>query len=135
MWIDVICLFLNRKKINVQLFDESIRKIHGDSMSITEITSKPDDLDFENFRDPDDTTSSTLVIPEEDHVDATGKLVYNKPFTEKIIHTEILLPQYEITSSKVKGWTKDISGKVVGNFDSNPLLNSIFMMWNSPLEW
>ena len=47
-------------------------------------------------------------------------------FTDMLIHGKILLPQGEnVQSTKVQGGTKDNDENIVGNFDSNPILNTI----------
>ena len=49
-----------------------------------------------------------------------------KPFSDLLIHTEVLLPQGEnVKSAKVKGLTKDVNGDIIGTLDDNLLLNSI----------
>ena len=73
-------------------FDESIWKIHGDSISIPETPSKHEWLDFEDFGNPKDNVNSPNIMSAEDPVDSTGKAVYNKPFTDNLIHAEIFLP-------------------------------------------
>ena len=58
-------------------------------------------------------------------MDATGKSIYSKPFTEMLIHAEVLLPQGEnVQSVKVQRRTKDDDGNIVGIFDSNSILNT-----------
>ena len=104
-------------------FDEAIIKIHGDSMSLPEHPAIPDDDDSDELLDEE---GEPIIIPEEDPVDATGKAVYEKPFTDMLIHAEVLLPQGEnLQSAKVQGRSKDLDGNAIGSFDDNPLLNSI----------
>ena len=68
-----------------------------------------------------------IEVPLEDPVDSAGRVVYDKPFTDHLIHAEVLLPQgEEIQSAKVQGRSKDIHGNSIGTFlDSNPILTSI----------
>ena len=104
-------------------FDEAIIKIHGDSMSLPEHPAIPDDDDSDELLDEE---GEPIIIPEEDPVDATGKAVFEKPFTDMLIHAEVLLPQGEnLQSAKVQGRSKDLDGNAIGSFDDNPLLNSI----------
>ena len=105
-------------------FDEAIFEIHGDSMSLPKPTVKPEDSHLSDFYS--DVDEDTTDIPEDDPVDAAGQAVFEKPFSDLLIHAEVLLPQREnVKSAKVKGRTKDINGDIIGTFDDNPLLNSI----------
>ena len=104
-------------------FDEGILKKFGDSMSLP----KPDDTEL---LPPSDFTideeDEPPLIPDEDPVDATGKAVYEQPFTDMLIHAEVLLPQgEEMKSGKVIGRSKDNTGATYGTYNENPLLNSI----------
>ena len=75
--------------------------------------SSPDYADFLE----EDEGEEPPVIPEEDPVDATGKAVYEQPFTDLLIYAEVLLPQGDnIESAKVIGRSKDSSGKVLGEY-------------------
>jgi len=108
-------------------FDEAIRILHGDSMSLLVQPVVPDDTDLSDFiTDEDGEHDEPIVIPEEDPVDATGKAIFEKPFTDMLIHAEVLLPQGEnMQSAKVQGRSKDLDGNTIGSFANNPLLNSI----------
>ena len=58
-------------------------------------------------------------------MDATGKAIYEKIFTDILIHAEVILPQGEnVQSAKAQGRTKDDDGNIVGIFDSKPILNT-----------
>jgi len=104
-------------------FDDAISKIHGDSMSLLVHPVIPDDDDSDELLDEE---GEPIIIPEEDPIDATGKAVFEKPFTDMLIHAEVLLPQGEnLQFAKVQGRSKDLDGNAIGSFDDNPLLNSI----------
>ena len=48
------------------------------------------------------------VIPEDDPVDATGKAVYDQPFSDMLLNVEVLLPQgEEIKAAKYICRSKD----------------------------
>ena len=104
-------------------FDDAIALKLGTSMSLP--SKEPDlDLDEADLLQEDDEAPSELPIV--DPVDASGKAVYDKPFTDYLIHAEVLLPQGEgFQSAKVKGRAKDADGNTIGTFDNNPILNSI----------
>jgi hypothetical protein len=106
-------------------FDEAIKVILGDSMFNADPPVPPSDLTMQDLL-ADDDEEVPIELPEEDPVDAGGRAVLDKPFTDLLIHAEVLLPQGEdIKSAKVKGRSKDKSGSTIGSYDPNPLLNSI----------
>ena len=67
-------------------FDDSIKNIHGDSMSFQEKTPYPD---CTNFSDLDDEDEYPFEIPYCDPVEATGKAIYENPFTNMLIHAKL----------------------------------------------
>ena len=76
--------------------------------------------------DLDDEDEDPVKIPDDYPVDSTGKAICENPFTDTMIHSKVILPWGEnIQSAKVLGITKDDDGNIIGNFDSNPILNSI----------
>ena len=105
-------------------FDEAIRAKLGDSLSLPVVPPPHEDFDEADLlQDHDDVP---IEVPIVDPVDASGRAVYNKPFTDYLIHAEVLLPQGEkLQSEKVKGRAKDYDGNSIGTFDINPILNSI----------
>ena len=120
-------LYSPTEKEKRRIFDEAIRSKHGDSTSyIVAETEEPKPVfDVEDFLCDEDLAQPEKQ-PEEDPVDATGRAINEKPFSDYLIHAEVLLPQgEEMKSAKVVGRSKDSEGKVLGEFDANPLLNSI----------
>jgi hypothetical protein len=106
-------------------FDESIKLKLGDSITNVIPAVQPDDLDLADLMGESD-EDAQADLPEEDPVDNSGRAVLDKPFTDLLIHAEVLLPQGEdLQSAKVKGRSKDASGSTIGSYDPNPLLNSI----------
>jgi len=74
-------------------FDDAIRTLHGNSMSLLDKPDVPDDSEMSDYMtDEDGEHDEVIMIPEEDPVDATGKAVFEKPFTDMLIHAEVLLP-------------------------------------------
>ena len=106
-------------------FDEAIRIKLGDSITNVKPDVSPDDLDLTDLISEND-EEAPIALPEEDPVDATGQAVLDKPFTDLLIHAEVLLPQGEdLQSAKVKRRSKDNDGTTIGTYDPNPILNSI----------
>ena len=105
-------------------FDKAIRDKFGDSMSLP---IQPDPITASPIEDfVVDEEDEPILMPEEDPVDIHGRAVFEQPFTDSLIHAEVLLPQGEATKSgKVIGRTVDDSGQTIGQFNENPLLNSI----------
>ena len=92
-------------------FDNAIKIKLGDSLTAVEDPTKPDiDDEIDELMDEDD---ESVIIPEEDPVDHTGKTVYEQPFTDMLISAEVLLPhQDKMTKAKVFGRSRDDDGKV-----------------------
>ena len=108
-------------------FDDAIFSKFCNSMTPCSTLTSTDDFTEENLRQEHD--DMPVEIPLEDPVDASGRAVYEKPFTDYLIHAEVLLPQGEaFQSAKVKRRSKDLHGNVIGTFDVNPILNSIVCM-------
>ena len=74
----------------------------------------------------DDKAAEIIHILDEDTVDETGKGVFETPFTELIIHANVVLPRgEELHSGKVTGQTKYLDVNLIKTYDQNPLLNSM----------
>ena len=108
----------------MKAFGDVILSKFGNSMSLPSAPPPADEFTEEHLLQEHD--DIPVEIPLEDPVDASGRAVYEKPFTDYLIHAEVLLPQGEgIQSAKVKGRSRDLNGNVIGTFDTNPILNSI----------
>ena len=104
-------------------FDKAIVVKLGTSMSLP---SKEPPLDLSESDLLQEDNNNPIKVPVEDPVDAAGKALYDKPFTDYLIHAEVLMPQEEeLQVAKVKDRTKDADGNTIGTNDSNPILNSI----------
>ena len=113
----------NSEKLMRKYFDDSIKKIHDDSMSLTDKTPEPN---YMSLSDIDDEDEYPVDIPYDDPVDATSKAIYDNPFTDIMVHAKVNSPQGEsVQFDKVQGITKEDDGNIFGTFDSNPILNSI----------
>ena len=114
-------------------FNSAIKAKLGDSFSPPNIQKRPrtesknvvsdseDDFDpYFGVVEPED------PIPEADCVDAAGKPLLQQSYTDTLIHSEVLLPHGEdLQMAKVLGRTLDKQGRVIGNPNDNPLLNTL----------
>jgi hypothetical protein len=73
-----------------------------------------------------DKSEVPLDIPEADFVETTGKSLLQQSFTDTLINTEVLL-QAGDSAAIAKAMQRFVGddGKVVGNYDLNPLLNTM----------
>ena len=76
-----------------ETFDALIYRKYYDSITIAptvkpEYADSADDLQY-------DEDEEAPIIPDDDPVDATGKAVYEQPFTDMLLNAEVLLPQGE----------------------------------------
>ena len=111
-----------------ETFDALIERRLGSSIkppNATRGTPSNDDLDaYEEYYDDDE---NQRIIPDiEDAVDANGRLLDQQPAYDKLINSEVQLQQGEsIAVGTVKRRALGPDGHVVGNYDDNPIMNSI----------
>ena len=108
-------------------FDREIKQRLGDSIHIVQPVKPEADQDplaeFQNCDDDEEPPPPEVL---EDPVDATGQAVYEQPFTDILLNTEVLLPQgEEMKRAKVTRRSKDQDGDLIGTYDANPLLNTM----------
>ena len=90
-------------------------------MSVPEPVGKPSYIYLSDFLY--DEAAELVHTIYEDHVDNTGKAVFETPFINLLVHSEVMLPHgEELQSGKVKGWTKYLNGNLIITYDHNPLL-------------
>ena len=93
-------------------------------MSVPEPVGKPSYIYLSDFLY--DEAAELVHTIYEDHVDNTGKAVFETPFINLLIHAEVMLPHgEELHSSKVKGQTKDLNENLIRIYNQNPLLASM----------
>ena len=91
-------------------------------MSLPKKTPDPDSMSFSEIDDED---KDPVEIQNDNPVDATSQAIFENPFTEMMIHVEVLLNHgYNVQSSKVQWRTKDNDKNIFGTFDSNQNLNT-----------
>jgi hypothetical protein len=98
----------------------------GNSISLPQAPLPDSHEDLWDSEPYSDKSEVPLDIPEADFVDATGKSLLQHSFTDTLINTEVLLQAGNSAAiAKVMQRCVDDEGKVVGNYDSNPLLNTM----------
>ena len=74
----------------------------------------------------DDSTKPWTIPDVPDPVDSTGRAIDQQPAYDKLIHVELMLPQNgEYQPAKVVGRAKNELGVITGNYDENPIMNTI----------
>ena len=106
------------------LFDKIIAERWGSFISPVSIP-----IDFKNLFEPNkDLDESPREIPEfNDPIDHdTSQLVDQQPAYDKLIHSEITLPQdNKLRNAKILRRTIDSTGCIVGSYNDNPILNTL----------
>ena len=109
-------------------FDKSITKLLGNCKEPLPSGTKLDQDSMPTLDDFMCEEDGNISLPPsllDDPVDFTGKAVYDQPPTDALINMEILLPQgEEFQRATVKRRATDHEGKLVGEFNENPLLNT-----------
>ena len=113
-------------------FDDEIRERLGSSYRLPaeELEKQhPQELepdDYFDFVPYEDETEAPVLMPNADVLDAAGKPINQQSVVDRFIHAEVLLPQGEsLQMAKVLRRSLDEDGNLVGNFNQNPLLNSM----------
>ena len=110
------------EKSKRSIFTSIIKQKLGDSMTKPPKPLAPDHVPYSDECDPD-----PIHLPDDnDPVLPDGTAAFEKPITDHWIHAELNLPQGEtLSKAKVIGRAKDNNGEVIGEYDTNPLLNTI----------
>ena len=108
-------------------FDERIKSILGDALTIPPNMTEPEVLELQDFSDPDsdnndDQPSQCL---DNDPINDNGKPTFDIPVDDSLINAEVMLPfNNEQKLARVKGRSTDINGNLIGAHNSNPFLNT-----------
>ena len=114
---------------NQSHFDQCIKERHGDSL-IPLPSTKQEDIELLHHEDDE---QPPLEMTKTDPVDNKGPVVFEQPYYDKLIHSEVILPQREkIINAKVLGRAKDLEGNSRGTFDENPMINTFLYATHSP---
>ena len=118
------------EKAKRELFDSLISAKLGDSL-----TPMPDGNEYElnapeaqdDFVPYGDDDNAPWAIPEvDDPVDASGHALDQQPAYDQLINAELLISDgSEYQPVRVLGRTKSPSGRVEGEYDTNPILNTM----------
>lgn len=113
-------------------FDANIKSILGDSFTLPPADAKlPQQVNWEEVDYYDDEPyqieqEDSVQVLEADCVDNTGKPILQQSLHDTLVQTEVLLPQGEdLHMAKVLRRSMDENGRVIGNFNENPLLNTL----------
>jgi hypothetical protein len=106
-------------------FNTSITAILGDSVSVPTgpLPGQVEDpYDLEPYGDDE---GDLFTMPEADFVDAASKAMLQQSFMDTLINIDVVLPKGEgDVLTKVMRRSVDLNGKVIGEFNENPLLNT-----------
>ena len=78
------------EKSKLKKFDDKILLIYGDSMYVPETVSKTSDINLPDFLD--DQVAELVHTLDKDPVDKIRKSVFETPFTDLLIHAEVMIP-------------------------------------------
>ena len=117
------------------LFNISIREKIGDSLTPMPANNEYalnapdaiDDDDDKEYMPYEDDVEAPWVIPEvDDPIDASGHALDQQPAYDQLINAELMMSDgNEFQPVRVIGRTMGLSGRVEGEYDENPMLNSI----------
>jgi hypothetical protein len=107
-----------------ETFTKLIKSRWGTSVSPPTDESNKEDYDYEEYEDNDE---SPLAYPDfDDPVDATGRAIDSQSAYNRLINTELMLPQNgEFQPVTVVGRTIGPSGHPEGQYDDDPTRNSL----------
>ena len=115
-------------------FDAAIKQKLGDSFSLPTHVQPQQAGDSKDASNPQDETFDPFTgveephieVPEADCVDATGKPILQQSLADTLIHSEVLLSHGEdFQMAKVLRRSVNPEGRVIGNTNDNPLLNTL----------
>ena len=103
-------------------FDNYIRAKLGDSVT----TPRPKARSYVPYEDNEPDSPPHLHTVDEDPIDGSGAAVFERPITDHWINAEVYLPQGEqLKAAKVKSRSQDQDGKIKGQYNDNPYLNTL----------
>jgi hypothetical protein len=111
------------------LFMEMIRDKYGDSLTVA-VGSKqpnvnPDDDESNDYLPYEDEEEIPRTMPESEALDYNGKPINMKSITDQLVGLELNLPQgEEMLPARVIGLSMDDNGRIIGNANENPILNT-----------
>ena len=115
------------EKLKRSQFVENITRILGDSLSTPPSTVKPESSDPFAFDPRESDDAEPIGWLDGDPIDPSDKkAIFEHSLSDVLIGADALLPQGEkLTSARVKSRHIDENGDITGQYDTNPLLNSL----------
>jgi hypothetical protein len=114
-------------------FTAAIGSKLGNSLSLPTTPFQPpvdNEYDFEPYGDDNE---APFQLPEADIVDATGKPVIMQSLADGLINAEVMLPVGDSQAmAKVVSCAVDSDGRLIGEHNNNPILNSLCYMCEFP---
>jgi hypothetical protein len=116
----------------MKIFDNMVLAKYGDSMTVAvpDDAKLASDIDYDSNSDCDyvpyeDDEEIPRTIPQSEVLDFNGRPINTQSITDKLIGLELSLPQGErMTPAKVIGLSIYEEGKVIGNVNEDPILNT-----------
>jgi len=110
-----------------KVFDGLIERRHGTSINPPKpMKGEPETNEPNDAEDGADIEPAGELPDIEDILDSTGKILNQQPMWDNMINAEIILQQGDkLQLGKVKRRSIDDSGKTIGTYSDNPILNSI----------
>jgi hypothetical protein len=107
-----------------EVFTELVTTRWGTYVSPPTDDTTKDDYDFDEYEDDDE---KPLLIPKiDDPIDVTGRAIDSQPAYNRMINTELMLPQNgEYQPVTVIGRTVSPSGRPEGQYHEDPAMNSM----------
>ena len=114
-----------------EVFDKLIERRCGNA--IIPSKSKSDDKEWSEYEDDEE---EPRMVPEtEDVMDATGKQLNQNRAYDRIINSEVALQiDSEMKKGKVARHAMGPDGKVMGTYNDNLILNTVYMKSNSRMD-
>ena len=123
------------EKAKREEFDNNIRRLYGDSNSVPPNwvkRRKKDDDGVQYIDDLDADINKDLVSPSFGNEDELGQKTHSIPQVDDVpdfdayVHAEVLLPKNGevMQAATVLGQSTDLDGNPIGEYDSNPMLNT-----------
>ena len=107
-----------------KVFDNLIKEKWGDSITPPVVLKEEKEKDFIEYEDDDE---QPRVAPDiEEPVDSSGRLINQQPACDKLINVEIYVQHGDaLEKGKVIGRSIGPDGTTTGQYDDNPILNSV----------
>jgi hypothetical protein len=118
---------------NWMAFTAAITSKLGNYLTLPPKSSHPtikDEFEYDLYADDN---STWIAIPEANVLDATGTPVIMQLLTDGLINAEVLLPIGDSQAmATVIGHAVDSNGNLIGEYDDNPMSNSLKYMCEFP---